>query len=305
MARKAKAIFTNHPFTEGPKTEPIHVSSSDRGQFIYPDFNLEYSDLNDVFVSTDKITICSMDIGPGGFFNPPDYHPGDEAYFVLQGAITQFNPTTGQCIRVKKDEALLIPKGALHSAYNFEEEALRIIAVIAPKIVDDQLFPDDIPNEKNTFQAPKSAVFQKSGALPEPKSHGSIDDLGSWPLDGTLLRDSQVIYHIPEERKLLVVQGETHPILMKFSISNDFMHVGEFIVPAGGTTTRRSEPISHEGQTVLLGLDCPITIYLPDSRETYILNTQDALFLPEKTEYQLFNYGTHTARALFAIAPGL
>jgi len=301
--RKAKAVFTNHPFTEGEKKEPIYVTKNDIGQFIYPDFGLDYSDLNAVYVSTDKITVCTMDIGPGGFFDPPDYHPGDEAYYVLNGVITQFNPLTGQAIRVKAGESLLIPKGALHSAYNFEQEPVRVIAVIAPKIVEDQLFPTDIPKVKNTFKAEKSELFEQCGELSGIKSHGSIADLGRWPLDGKELRDKKVIFHITEDRKLFIINGEKQPCLMKFSVSNDFMHTGEYVLPAGGTTCRHTDEISHPGQTVLFGLEGPATVYLTDSRETYVLEREEALYIPENTKYQLVNYGENAAKVFFAIAP--
>jgi len=301
MAKRAKAVFTNHPFTDGPKTEPIYITQNDIGQFIYPDFGLDYSDLNDVFVSTDLLTVCTMDIGPGGFFDPPDYHPGDELYYVLEGTITQFNPTTGQCIRVKEGECLLIPKGALHSAYNFEQGPVKVLAVIAPRIVEDQLFPTDIPEERNTYGAEKSDKFEQAGEL-KLKDVGSIADLGKWPVDGEHLRQQKIILHIPENRKLFIIHGNKHPGLMKFAVSNDFMHAGEYILPAGGTTCRHSEPLQHSGQTLLYGLSDKATVYLPESRETYVLRNGEALYIPEDTVYQFVNYSGDTLRVFFAMS---
>ncbi len=76
MINKAKAVFCNHPFTDGVKDKPIYIDNNNIGNFIYPDFGLDYSDLNYMYLSTPNLTVCSMEIGPGGFFNPPDYHPG-------------------------------------------------------------------------------------------------------------------------------------------------------------------------------------------------------------------------------------
>ena len=301
MSNKAKVVFCNHPFTQGQKNEPILITSDNIGHFIYPDFGLDHSDLNYMYLSTENITICSMEIGPGGFFDPPDYHPGDETYFILEGTITQFNPVTGQCIQVKEGEALLIPKGAMHSAYNFDEKPVKVLAVIAPKIVEEQAFPTDTNINKCIYNSEQAKDAKKSN-WNVPQIYGTVKDLGQWPVNGQLLRDKQVIYHITEERKLKVICGDKRPILMKFAVSNDFMHVGEYIVPAAGVVTRHSDEIKHAGESLIFGLDCPITIYMPERRETYVLNYYEALYIPANTIYQLINYGMKTARAIFAIA---
>lgn len=302
MSNKAKAVFGNHPFTQGEKKEPIYLDSSNIGQFIYPDFGLDYSDLNYMYYSSDTMTVCSMEIGPGGFFNPPDYHPGDEAYFVVEGTITQFNPETGSCIEVKTGEALLIPKGTLHSAYNFGEKKVKVIAVIAPKIVEDQEFPTDVNGPKKILGYNPEDFDGPTEAFPAAYRYGSVDQLGEWPENGALLREKKLIYHITEERKLKVIHGDTRPVLMKYSVSNDFMSVGEIIVPAGGVVTRRSEAMKHHGDTFLLGLEGPVAAYITQTRETYMLQHYEGLYIPADTEFMLLNYEENTGRVLFAMA---
>ena len=302
MSNKAKAIFGNHPFTESEKKEPIYMDNTNIGQFIYPDFGLDYSDLNYMYLSTDKITVCSMEIGPGGFFNPPDYHPGDEAYFVLDGTITQFNPETGGCIEVKEGEALLIPKGTLHSAYNFTDKIVKVLAVIAPKIVESQEFPTDVNGPKKIYGYNPKDFKEKSEEFIAPYRYGTVDQLGEWPERGELLREKKLIYHITEERKLKVINGDTRPVLMKFSVSNDYMSVGEYIVPAGGVVTRHSDVIQHDKEAFLLGMEGPLAVYMIESRETYMLQHYEGLYIPPKTPYMLLNYSAITARSVFAIA---
>ena len=299
MANKAKAVFGNHPFTEGVKDEPIYIDNSNIGNFIYPDFGLDYSDLNYMYLSTPGLTACSMEIGPGGFFNPPDYHPGDEAYFVLEGTITQFNPETGAAIEVKENEALLIPKGALHSAYNFGDKKVKVLAVIAPKIVEEQLFPTDTDGPKKIFGYDKDMIKGRTEAWDMPSLYGSVDQLGVWPAEGGLLREKKVIYHITEDKKLKVINGDTRPVLMKYAVSNDFMDLGEYIVPSGGVVARHSEAIVHPAEAFLFGLDGEMTVYLVETRETYILKRYEGLYLPPHTKYQLVNYASRAARALF------
>ncbi|MGI6005450.1 MAG: cupin domain-containing protein [Christensenellales bacterium] len=298
---KAKAVFGNHPYTPEAKTEPLFLDGGNIGQFVYPDFGLDYSDLNYMYYSSDKLTVCSMEIGPGGFFNPPDYHPGDEAYFIAEGTITQYNPQTGQAIGVKCDEALLIPKGVLHSAYNFEQERVKVFAVIAPKIVEDQLFPTDTGGPKKLLKGKHNDQLNTPGDWDEPQRYGTVADVGCWPAPGPLLREKNLLYHVTQGRKLLAIHGDVRPMLTKFSVSNDYMHMGEYILPAGGAVTRRSEPISHGGQAVLIGLDGTMTVYLTQKRETYILRRYEGLYLPENTEYCLINYDTPRARCLFAV----
>ena len=305
MNYKAKAVFGNHPFTEGEKDAPIYMDASNIGQFIYPDFGLDYSDLNYMYLSTDSLTVCSMEIGPGGFFNPPDYHPGDEAYFVLEGVITQFNPATGQCIEVKEGEALLIPKGTLHSAYNFGEKAVKVLAVIAPKIVESQEFPTDVNGAKRIFHYNRDEVPERIEDWDEPQVYGTVDHLAVWPAPGEVLREKQLIYHITEQKKLKVIAGDTRPVLMKFAVSNDFLHMGEYIVPAGGVVARHSEVLCHGSEAFLLGMEGPMTVYMTDTRETYILKHYEGLYIPAGMKYQLINYGTVCARAIFAIAKNL
>lgn len=302
MINKAKAVFCNHPFTEGEKDRPIYIDNSNIGNFIYPDFGLDYSDLNYMYLSTPNLTVCSMEIGPGGFFNPPDYHPGDEAYFVLEGTITQFNPETGAAIEVKENEALLIPKGALHSAYNFEDRKVKVLAVIAPKIVEEQLFPTDTDGPKKIYGYDKELMKQRTEAWDMPQLYGSVDQLGVWPVEGSVLREKKVIYHITEDKKLKVINGDTRPVLMKYAVSNDFMDLGEYIVPACGTVARHSEVTEHPAEFFIFGMDGEMTVYLTETRETYILKRYEGLYLPPHTKYQLVNYGNVSARSLFMVA---
>ena len=64
----------------------------------------------------------------------PDYHPGDEIYIVLEGTLTMFNTEAGQVVQVHEGECLLMPEGAYHSGFNFEQKKVRTMSFIAPKI---------------------------------------------------------------------------------------------------------------------------------------------------------------------------
>jgi gentisate 1,2-dioxygenase len=48
----------------------------------------EFSDLTRIIVSTDKLFLGTYQLAPGGSFNPPELHPGDETYYILDGTLT-------------------------------------------------------------------------------------------------------------------------------------------------------------------------------------------------------------------------
>ncbi len=81
--------------------------------------------------------------------------------------------------------------------------------------------------------------------------------------------------------------------------------MGEFILPAGGTGSRASEPDSHRGDCVLYVELGPITVFLTATQEAFDIQPGEVMFIPEGVEYQLINYTADTVKAIFSIAPGL
>jgi gentisate 1,2-dioxygenase len=254
-----------------------------------------------MYLSTEEITVCTMDIGPGGMFDPPDIHPGDETYYILEGSITILNPLTGQSAEVREGEAVLIPKGALHSGYNFQDKTVKVLAVIAPLAHDksgvsiDTNVPKKILfHDRKNFSAAGSDFCFSNKA-------GTVDDIGSWPEQGELLRKNSIIYPINEQKKLRVIHGNSRPVLVKFAVSNEFASVGELILPVGGQTASYSEPLKHHGETFLFARDGDITVELMEKEKVYALNAYDGLYLPPKTEYRLINYSSKMINAIFAV----
>jgi mannose-6-phosphate isomerase-like protein (cupin superfamily) len=91
-----------------------------------------------IYVSTDKILMSDFKIPPGGHFDPPDIHAGDEPYYIAKGAVTLVNPETGQTLVVKAGEAAWIPAKAWHAAYNFGMEECIVVAMIAGQVWDPE-----------------------------------------------------------------------------------------------------------------------------------------------------------------------
>jgi mannose-6-phosphate isomerase-like protein (cupin superfamily) len=127
------SFFGSFPFPPDRK-RPAVVTKASMKTFVYPLESLQHSDLNWVIASTDKVFSAIYKIPPGGRFEPPDIHEGDEPYYILEGTLTMRNPDTDQTVEIRQGEALYIPKGAWHQGYNFTDEDLKILVMIAPQI---------------------------------------------------------------------------------------------------------------------------------------------------------------------------
>ncbi len=299
-------LFGNHPFPPDRK-RPVHIRGDLIRQFIYPAARPHFSDLNYLYASTDTLTVGTWQLGPGGTYDPPDLHAGDEVYYVLDGVLTEHNPLIGEFIQAKKGEAILLPMHGYHKGYNFEQGIMRILYVIAPKIWEEDFPPMDFDQGKmKMYKGRHNSRLPSSGELPQWNRHGTTDDIGRWPVAGPECRTEPILfYHITEEKKLINVHGTEHPMLVKFFVSNDLVHMGELIRPAGGSGSRASEPDSHRGDCVLFVESGPITVFLPATLEAFDVQEEEAMFVPAGVAYQLINYTDRQVRAIFSIAPRL
>ncbi len=302
----SEELFGNYPFPPDKK-KPLHIRGDLIRKFIYPDQRPHYSDLNNLYVSTDKLTVGTWQLGPGGTYDPPDLHAGDEVYYITEGVLTEHNPVMGEFMQVRKGEALLLPEGGYHKGYNFGQGIMNVLYIIAPKIWLDQEPPMDYEGENmKMYKGQNNKNLKSYPQIPQWDIHGTTDDIGRWPVPGPECRKEPVLfYHITEEKKLINVHGTKYPMLIKFFVSNDLCHMGEFILPAGGVGCRASEPDSHKGDCCLNIEEGPITVFLPDTKEAFDVEVGEAMFLPEGTVYQLINYTEHRVKAIFSIAPGM
>lgn len=304
---KVNDVMGRLPFPPEKKV-PKHIRKEEYIDSIYPPAAPEFSDLTRFIVSTDKLLLGTYQLAPGGSFNPPDLHPGDETYYVLNGTLTQQNAVSGQVIRAYEGESIWMPREAWHKAFNFEDEILRILFLIAPKAWDEKIPPDDYPDgdDIKEYKGKNNAQYKKLPPILKPARIGMSDDIGRWPIDGPEGReDPRLFYRIREEDKLLNIYGPNNPMLIKFFVSNDLLHMGEFILPAGGKGPRLSEVDVHKGDCVLFIKDGPITVYLPETQEAFIVNEEDTMFIPEGVSYRLMNFNAKPVKAIFGIAPEL
>lgn len=169
--------FGLYPFPPESK-KPLHIRGELIKYFIYPAAKPHFSDINYLYVSTDKLTVGTWQLGPGGNYNPPDLHAGDEVYYVLDGVLTEHNPLVGEFTQVKKGEALLLPMHGYHKGYNFEQKIMRILYVIAPKIWEDQFPPMDFEDGKmKMYKGKHNDKMKKYAPISKWNQHGTTDGI--------------------------------------------------------------------------------------------------------------------------------
>ena len=300
-------VLERFPFEPAEK-RPLLIRKTDYLHHIYPPDNAFTSDNNYLIVSTDTLLVGIYELAPGASFEPIDIHPGDEMYYILQGPVVQ-KSNYGQYVELQTDEGLLIPQETWHQGNNFSNHKVRILFFIAPKAWGEDVPPKIFPaaDDTKTFKGRKNSeipsVAGRSGINPLP----TTDDLGRFPVDGAAARIHPTnIYRIGDREKLVTLMGNDSPMLMRFTVSTDFAHMGEMIVPpGGGKGPRCSEPMSHQGDLVLYCMEGPITVNFPDRRDCLLLEPEESIFIPAGVSYQLVNFDGHPVRAIFSIAPGL
>jgi mannose-6-phosphate isomerase-like protein (cupin superfamily) len=92
-----------------------------------------------LYFSTEKITLARFQVMPGSRFSPPDNHSGDEIYYIISGTAYVFNPATGKTTIGKKGDFMNVPKNVWHQAFNFSDEILDVLCIVAPVVEDDDL----------------------------------------------------------------------------------------------------------------------------------------------------------------------
>jgi len=300
----ARIVHGNHPYNV-PKDQPMRIGREQVGYFTYPDFEIKTSDLNTLFISTHKLTLGYYELSPGAQFSPPDHHPGDECYFVLEGELTEVNPMSGQAVTVAENEVLLIPQDGAHGGYNFGTKKMKAVFALSPNMVaeGEQLFPTDLDGKWRVLNGEKESEFQKYPPVKRETMVGSIDRLGSWPVpDNQLREDPKYLHVIHHQEKLNVVNGYDNPYLMKFAVSTEKIHFGEIILPAGGKGCRISDPESHKGQTALYVAEGYLSVLITETRETFKIHPDEVMYIPENTEYMMMNYEAEPVRLIFAIS---
>ncbi len=304
--------FGNLPYPPNQK-KPCLLKKENRKVLIFSPEVPEESNLVEIAVSTDQLHCGFMEMAPGSTWHFVDEHLGDETYYIISGNLTELECVTGECVEAHPGDTLYIPMGCKHKGYNFSEEKQRIFWIIAPGMwpeETDTTFPSDAiriyKNGKDQFGIDVKKETS-CGLKKEYKLHISdVNQLGKFPVDGKEARRKPIYYYVMNEKNCLTtVSGLKHPMRMRFFVSNDFLHVGEFYLPSGGVGSRVSEIDEHGGDTAIYCVRGPLTVFLPDTIETFQVEEGEIMYLPPKTRHQFINYNRYPVIGYFAIAKGL
>lgn len=282
----------------------MRIGREQVGYFTYPDMEfLDRSDLNTFFLSTEQLTLGYYELSPGAQFSPPDHHPGDECYYILEGELTEVNAFSGQAVRLQAGDSILIPSGAAHGGYNFGTTKMKAVFALSPNMVKPgtQTFPTDLKGKWRVLDGAREADFEKYPPYTQEKVLSTIDRLGNWPVaDEELRREPKYLRVTHDDEMLCVVNGYDNPYLMKFAFSTQHLDFGELVLPVGGRGPRISDPESHTGQTALYVKSGHLAAIDRETRETFKINPDEVLFVPGGCEYQLMNYEAEPVHVVFA-----
>ena len=243
------------------------------------------------YVSTNRLSVGDFEVKPGDCFDPPDVHPGCEFYYLLDGVATVLNPRTGKAYRVEKGEGFLIAPNIWHQVFNFTDQNVTILGVIAPAIWSQEEMGSEIEFLDETR-------FYKANL--EVEHDWPPGDDGSADPEMTPLRSDNLLH---------LIHGKEHHVLMSLFASNQYLHTGFITLPA----TFFSEPEAHAGDEVVCALDGPLMIRVLEeengdrsvSHVSYEVQQGEKFLIPEGVTHQYFNFNDRTTRPFFAVAPSL
>lgn len=132
-----------------------------------------------------------------------------------------------------------------------------------------------------------------------------IKNIGSFPENGKLAREKKLFYKLSEEDSIRMISGTKTPALISLWASNDVMQFGTYKLLSGGPMPQQSEYDSHPGDAVFHVLEGTGTFFIPDTKETFVVEKGDFMTIPENTVYKIINYYGSTLKMVFVIAPKL
>ncbi len=296
------------PFGPDEEKKPIKISKNMYPCFLYGSGSKCVN--NEVFCSTDKITVGSYVLAPCNHYEPPGLHLyGDESYYILEGEAVGFNPESGETFSLKQGDTLLIPQKTRHQLFNFKNQKVTVIFTVAPRIWVEDAMGTIIPDvlKPRFYGSGFKASDKPIEAAKKINYVPSIDSIGFWPIEGKHLRKLKQLTVIKEDDQLPLIHGENSHILYSFIVSNDYMNIGIVSVPTNTT----SEAENHKGDKLLHAIEGQLCVRVIEENENLDNNTIDAfniykgqsMLIPQGYSHQIINFGNEMGKAFFAIGP--
>jgi gentisate 1,2-dioxygenase len=109
------------------------------------------------------------------------------------------------------------------------------------------------------------------------------------------------MFVVTEDEALRVIHGKEYRIPVTFYVSNDLIHLGKIAV----TPHTFSESESHKGDELVYALKGSLTVYLPETVQSFEVREGEAFFIPEGVKHEYHNFTDEVIEAIFVIAPQL
>lgn len=268
---------------------------------------------NQVYTSTDNLSIVEWILAPGRHIGPAAQHlHGDECYYLLEGELTVCNPETGESFILKEGDAIYIPQETRHQGFNFTNNRVVVIACMAPVIWAEDtgsVIPKvESPRFLKGPEEPKYDKPQSLYSIPEVKR--TIDALGNWPAPSSVLRKEKQLVILRPDNRLTLIHGRERHILFSFLVSNDYMNVAIVSIPVATT----SEVEKHKGDEVINVLEGELCVRICNAGdgikgETAFphlrIRKRETMLIPEGVSHQYINFSNDVVKAYVAIAPRL
>jgi mannose-6-phosphate isomerase-like protein (cupin superfamily) len=233
-----------------------------------------------LYASTDKLHVIEFRLAPGGWFKHSKsfrtVFAADEILYVLGGAMLACNPQTGEVVECIASESLFFRKDTWHHVRAQGAEPLRVLEFFAP------------PPSQGT----SGAYAMKQDYLETPVYRRD-------ELLGNCIGASRpsTLHRIGSRERSLRLEGE---IAVGLIVSTEHLTVAELQVPAGAA----GEKTVHGGDAMIVGLSGELMIrtHWKSQAATFELGPRDAVFIPEKGQYEVLSF-SGPATALLGVAP--
>lgn len=136
-----------------------------------------------------------------------------------------------------------------------------------------------------------------------------LEQLGRWPVPGPEARQKKQMFVIKPNQTLEVIHGAQRHMLVSFAVSNDFIHFGTMMIPAGVT----SDPEIHgRGDEVFYVLEGTVSVVVDSgdeaesvSKSRFEVGIGERFLIPEGTCHRYLNLSPEPVKLIFGIAPEL
>ena len=135
------------------------------------------------------------------------------------------------------------------------------------------------------------------------------DLVGRWPAPGERIRREKRFVRVKPDERLCLIHGKKNHILFSMFVSNDVIHAGEMMLPAGAV----SDPEVHKGDEGIYVTKGILTVLVSEQaskkklelKKSFEIRENQAMLIPEGVAHRYFNFTSSPVSVFFTVAPSL